>query len=144
MEELGKLTSDKAAISSNGENQTSQLALLVCRRKVVENDVLIAEELLACAPEKDVVTTESHDCLVKAAERIDFARGYYDRARDELQETVLLMGELAAAGVDVGQEKEDVCFAATMVMAIGNTLAEIDEEQQIEDSKPASKKQKTA
>ena len=39
------------------------------------------------------MTTESKDVLVKAAERVDYARGYYDKARDELQETVLLMRE---------------------------------------------------
>ena len=67
---------------------------------------MIAEELLACPPDQDVITTESQDVLVKAPERVDYARGYYDKARDELQETVLLMGALAAKGIDLGEEKE--------------------------------------
>jgi hypothetical protein len=78
--------------------------------------------------------------IVSAAERVDYARGYYDKARDELQEVVLLMGEIAAQGGDVGKEKEDVCFAATMVMGVGTNLAQIDEEAA--EQEPATKKQK--
>ena len=60
---------------------------LKARRLFVEANVLVAEELLTCCQEEDVVTTESKQILVKKGERIDFARGYYDKAREELQET---------------------------------------------------------
>ena len=73
-------------------NDEASLDFLQCRRRLVETNVLIAEELLACPPEQDVVTTESKDVLVSAAERVDYARRYHDKAQDELQETVLLMG----------------------------------------------------
>ena len=108
--------------------QDTCLEFLQARRRAVEVNVLIAEELLACAPGVDVVTTESHQLVVSAAERVDYARGYYDKARDELQETVLLMGQIAAVGGNVSQEKEDVCFVATLVMGVGTALAELDEE----------------
>ena len=118
------------------------LSFLKCRRLLVETNVLIAEELLACPPDKDVVTTESGDMLVSAAERVEYARGYYDRAREELQETVLLMGELAAKQIALGEEKENVCFAATLVMGVGTSLAEIDEQEENTAEKPPAKKQK--
>ena len=103
---------------------------LQARRQLVEATILIAEELLSCDPTKDVITTETSSLIVKASERVEYARGYYDKARDALQETVLLMGQLAAAGrVDVTTEKENVCFIATLVMGVGTTLAELDEEK---------------
>lgn len=102
---------------------------LVAHRRVVEATVLIAEELLACPPEKDVVTTETQSLIVKKEERVEYAQGYYDKARDALQEAVFLMGQLAARKIDLGREKEDVCFLATMVMGVGESLAAIDEEK---------------
>ena len=109
------------------DDETGSLNFLQCQRRLVETNVLIAEELLACPPDQDIITTESQDVLVKAPEQVDYARGYYDQAWDELQETVLLMGALAAKGIDLGGEKENVCFAATLVMGVGTNLAEIDE-----------------
>lgn len=111
-----------------GDNsEGSQLLLLQCRRKVVEVNILIVEELLACGNDSDVITTESKAVLVKAGSVIDYARGYYDKARDELQEAVMLLGQLAAAHVDAGNEKENICFVATMVMGAGTALMEMDE-----------------
>ncbi|KAL3934257.1 MAG: hypothetical protein SGARI_003471 [Bacillariaceae sp.] len=101
---------------------------LVAHRRVVEATVLIAEELLACPPDADVVTTETQSLIVKKEERISYATGYYDKARDALQEAVFFMGQLAARNVDLGREKEDVCFLATMVMGVGESLAAIEEE----------------
>ena len=105
---------------------------LQARRQVVEATVLIAEELLSCDPEQDVVTTETSSLIVKAEERVEYARGYYDKARDALQETVFLMGQLAAKqkGEGMTAEKENVCFIATLVMGVGTTLAAIDEEKE--------------
>lgn len=107
--------------------QELSLAHLKKRRHVVEANVLVAEALLQCPDRQDVITTETEDVLVTAAERVDYARGYYDKGRDELQETVYLMGRIAESGQDLGTEKEDVCFLATLLMGVGTTLAEYDE-----------------
>ena len=113
------------------DEEKQSVEYLKCRRLIVESNVLIAEELLACPYDEDVITTETKSVLVRASEGVvDFARGYYDKARDELQETVLLMGQLSASGIDIGEEKEDVCFVATLVMGVGTTLAEIDDNEQ--------------
>jgi tetratricopeptide (TPR) repeat protein len=145
-EDLAEFTSSKQSSSPtvNGTNSEHHVRFLQCRRRLVETLVLIAEELLQCPPDQDVVTTESRDMLVSAAERVDYARGYYDKARDELQETVLLMGELVGKGIEVGDEKQDVCFAATLVMAVGTALAEIDEQaaNDVALKEPSKKKKK--
>jgi len=107
-----------------------ELNSLADRRLLVEANILVAEALLECEAGKDVVTSETKDILVMADERVDFARGYYDKARDELQETVFLMGRIAATGADLGTHKEDICFAATLLMGVGETLAVHDEEIQ--------------
>ena len=93
---------------------------------VCEANVLIAEELISCPEGIDVVTTETKSLIVSAKEKISYARGYYDQARDALQETVVFMGSLPR-NVDLGREKEDVCFLATLVMGVGESLAAIDE-----------------
>ena len=76
-------------LSSFNEDEKMLLSLecLKANRLVVEINVLAAEELLACNETNDVVTTESKQVLVKRDERIDFAQGYYDKARELLQET---------------------------------------------------------
>jgi hypothetical protein len=96
---------------------------LIAHRNVVEAIILIAEELLAHKCDDDVVTTETNTLIVKANERVEYASGYYDKARDALQETVYYMATLAAKNIDIGSEKSDVCFIATMVMGVGTTLA---------------------
>jgi hypothetical protein len=117
---------------------------LQAHRKVCEATVLIAEELLACPADVDVVTTETKGLIVKAAERVEYARGYYNnKARDALRETVYLMRNLAAQNVDLGGEKEDVCFIATMVMGVETTLAAIDEDDEGDVGEPVKKKRKT-
>mmetsp|Transcript_46695 Transcript_46695/g.141467 ORF Transcript_46695/g.141467 Transcript_46695/m.141467 type:complete len:248 (-) Transcript_46695:352-1095(-) len=112
------------------------LRMLAARRHHVEANILVAEELLACPADNDVTTTETGDVLAKASERIEYARGYYDKARDSLQEAVFLMGRVAAAGTELGTEKEDVCYLATMVMGVGTALAEFDDNV---DDNPAKK-----
>jgi tetratricopeptide (TPR) repeat protein len=113
------------------------------RRLLVEANILVAEGLLGCAHGKHVVTTETKDMLVTADERVDYARGYYEKAREELQETVFLMGRIAATGRtdELAVEKENVCFAATLLMGVGETLVTFDEELE-ESSQPAPKKLK--
>jgi hypothetical protein len=110
-------------------NEELTLSHLKRRRHMVEANVLVAEALLECPDGQDVVTTETGDVLATAAERVDYARGYYDKARDELQETVYLMGRMAESNQNLGTEKEDVCFLATLLMGVGTTLAEYDERQ---------------
>jgi hypothetical protein len=113
------------------------------RRLLVEANILVAEGLLGCAHGKHVVTTETKDMLVTADERVDYARGYYEKAREELQETVFLMGKIAAAGKkeELAVERENVCFAATLLMGVGETLVTFDEELE-QTSQPESKKLK--
>jgi len=111
--------------SSGGKNLT--IEHLRAHRMVCDASILIAEELFLCPPENDVVTTETKSLIVKADERVSYARGYYDQARDALQEAIVLMGSLPR-NVDLGREKEDVCFLATLVMGVGETLAVIDEQ----------------
>ena len=108
----------------------------------MEANILVAEALLACPKDEDVITTETKDLLVGAKERVDYARGYYDKARDELQEAVFLMGKIAASGADLGMEKEDICFAATLLMGVGETLAAHDDDNHKSDESPPTKKAK--
>lgn len=125
---------------SKGES----LEHLQSQRRVCEATVLIAEELLACPEDEDVVTTETQSLIVKADERVEYARGYYDKARDSLQDTVFLLGKLASKNMDLGTEKEDVCFLATMIMGVGETLAAFDEQEAEKQAlEPAKKKAKT-
>lgn len=99
---------------------------LKAHRMVCEANILIAEELLSCPHDEDVLTTETQSLIVRADERVSYARGYYDQARDALQEAVVCMGSLPR-NIDLGREKEDVCFLATLVMGVGEALAVIDE-----------------
>ena len=116
---------------------------MTCRRRVVEVHTLIVEELLACdsAPRRG-----DHRSPTRAGSNgqiVEHATGYYERAREELQEAVLLLGQLAAAAEeDVSEEKENVCFAATLVMAAGEALAAMDEASSKRADEPAKKKAK--
>jgi tetratricopeptide (TPR) repeat protein len=123
-----------ALLSSNQRDRL--VDWLVCRRRIVEANVLIAEELLAHGEAegggagRDVVTTETQTVLVSAKERVEYARGYYESSREQLQEAVLLLGQLKAKLPDhepLEEEKENVCFAATLVMGVGEALAALDE-----------------
>ncbi len=141
--ELRKACLQEFADSEKNEFTTKHLR---AHRTVCEANVLIAEELLACPGDQDVVTTETQSLIVKAAERVEYARGYYDQARDALQEAVVFMGSMPR-NVDLTREKEDVCFLATLVMGVGEALAMIDEKA--EEAKmaasiePLKKKHKT-
>jgi tetratricopeptide (TPR) repeat protein len=119
---------DGLTTAATGKDELS-VDILKAHRHVVEATVLVAESLLACDPNQDVVTTETKALIVKKDERVDFVQGYYDKARDTLQETVYYMGKVVARGIDVEQEKENVCFAATLVMGVGEMLAEAQEQE---------------
>jgi len=109
-------------------NITRSIDLLKLRRQVTEIYVLIAEQLLQCPAESDLITSKSKVVFVRKEERVDFAGGYYDKARNELQKAVLLMGEIASTQIIV-EEKENICNIATMLMGVGQTLATCQEEE---------------
>ncbi|MGK3736412.1 MAG: hypothetical protein ACI8RD_003974 [Bacillariaceae sp.] len=69
--------------ADQNENQHT-IEHLQAHRMVCEANILIAEELLSCPPNEDVVTTETQSLIVKANECVSYARGYYDQARDSL------------------------------------------------------------
>jgi len=141
--ELRKACLQEFADSEKNEFTTQ---LLKAHRTVCEANVLIAEELLACPEDCDVVTTETKSLIVKATERVEYARGYYDQARDALQEAVVFMGSMPR-NIDLTREKEDVCFLATLVMGVGEALAMIDEKAEeakiAASTEPVKKKHKT-
>ena len=142
--------------NNNNNNNTDDdvsLQQVIDSRKVAEANILVAEELLACPEGQDVVTTETQSVLVEASEVVSYVTGYYEKARDQLQETVYLMGKVAgkvksgSAGVTkeaFDMEKENVCFASTLLMGVGEKLAEHDEQQKqaAESAEPAKKKAK--
>jgi tetratricopeptide (TPR) repeat protein len=111
---------------------------LRARRLLCEANILVAESLLRCPIGEDAILSETGDVLVQANELLDYAQGYYDQARDELQETVYIMGRMAPrteGGVpdeeskEFAMEKENVCFCAQMLGGVGNMLAERNEEE---------------
>jgi len=100
------------------------LDILSKKRKLAETFILIAEQLLTSPPGINLVTTESKVLLVSHSEKVPYAQNYYEKAKDELQNVVYIMGKLASEGHDLETEKEDICFLATMVMGVGMTLEE--------------------
>jgi tetratricopeptide (TPR) repeat protein len=142
-------SSSGSALSADQRDQL--VDWLVSRRRIVEGNVLIAEELLAHGEadggaDRDVVTTETKTVLVTAKERVEYARGYYESSREQLQEAVLLLGQLKAKLPHHGpleEEKENVCFAATLVMGVGEALAALDEGEQPTAPEPVAKRLKS-
>ncbi len=53
------------------------------------------------------------------------------------------MATLASQNIDMGSEKADVCYVATMVMGVGTELAAIDDQAEIQNNEPIQKKAKT-
>lgn len=64
--------------------------------------------------------------LAKAEDRLDYARGHYDMAREGLEDVLCRYAGLAAAGVDLGSEKEDIGYLVMTVVGVGNTIGGID------------------
>jgi tetratricopeptide (TPR) repeat protein len=122
------------------------LKLLELRRKTVEANILVVEELLACDPQQDVITSEAKIVLVKAGNVVDYAHGYYNRARDEMQETLLLMAQMAADHMEFESEKDNIRNTAILLMGAGEKFAAIDHEaiQSQERKEPCKKKPRTA
>jgi hypothetical protein len=125
------------------DKDAKSLSSLENRRRAVEACILLAEELLQCPPNRDVITTESEEVIAKAEERINVTRTFYNQARDQLQDAVLLMAELASQGHNVDSEKESICYVSTLVMGVGMMLAANDENADGKsESEPVSKKAK--
>jgi tetratricopeptide (TPR) repeat protein len=128
--------------------QPELIELLVCRRKLAESNVLVAEELLAHleqeGPGRGVVTSETREVLVPAGEQADYASGYYESSREQLQEAVMLIGQLKAkfsGSPELEEERENVCFAATLIMGVGEALEALKEKAGAR--QPSAKRLKT-
>lgn len=137
------------ALKSVGkESREKRLQYLEQSRLLCESNVLVAETLLRCPRGKDVTVkingVDKQRVLVTAVERVDFARGYYEKARDDLQHAVYLLGDIAGSSVNgtktLGKEKEDICYLATMLMGIGTTLSDLDAEEENEKDEKHKKK----
>jgi hypothetical protein len=81
--QLQELVAVNISEGSADQNQHT-IEHLQAHRMVCEANILIAEELLSCPPNEDVVTTETQSLIVKANECVSYAQGYYDQARDSL------------------------------------------------------------
>lgn len=140
--------------SRNGtgeDNESLTLEDLQCQRLLVEMYALIAEALLLCPKDEDVVCHHSDEdendgspalkakgmnrenttaktkkgtVLVKAKDRVQYAQSYYDMARVGLEEVLCRYGKMAASKVDVGNEKEDIGYLVMSVVGVGNSLSE--------------------
>ena len=174
---------------------------LRCRRRHIENNVLIAEAFLACGRGEDVVcyynddesdndegesdeedeasaaatpsaeaaaaagtakatgttTAQTSTVLVPAKERLNYARSYYENAREGLDDLLFRVGRLSAEAANAAgaaaandnnaaanddennkndnkqtaelleKEKKDVSYLVLMVVGVGNALAEEEE-----------------
>ncbi|KAL7527178.1 hypothetical protein ACHAXR_001839, partial [Thalassiosira sp. AJA248-18] len=135
---------DNIKQSQKGDSNAEAFTLegLQCQRRLVETNALVAEALLECPKGEDVVCYHDNDgegsavaakkhgtgdntvtVLVPAKERINYAQSYYENAREGLDEILYRMGKMAVAKVELGiTVKEDVGFAASMVVGVGTAL----------------------
>lgn len=122
---------------AKGKGESLSVDDLKGQRLLVETYALVAEALLACKEGEDVVCVNDEEneeddkksgkntegkVLVAAKDRIDFAKSHYDTAREKLQDIVYQMGKMAAAKIDLGDEKKDIGYLVMMLVGIGNTL----------------------
>jgi len=125
---------------AKGKGESLSVDDLKGQRLLVETYALVAEALLACKEGEDVVCANDEEneedgniveksgkntegkVLVAAKDRIDFAKSHYDTAREKLQDIVYQMGKMAAAKMDLGDEKKDIGYLVMMLVGIGNTL----------------------
>lgn len=138
--------------SAGGVNESLTLEELQCQRLLVETYALIAEALLSCPNDEDVVCHRSDEdendgnsaleanngtnegnastqptkttILVKAKDRMEYAQSYYDMARVGLEEVLCRYGKMAASNVDLGNEKEDIGYLVMSVVGVGNSFSE--------------------
>lgn len=60
--------------------------------------------------------------LAKAKDRLDYAQSHYELAREGLEEILCRYGKMAAANIDVGNEKEDIGYLVMSVVDVGQTI----------------------
>ena len=133
------------------DNESLTVNELQCQRLLVETYALIAEALLLCPNDEDVVCHHSDEdeddgasaleaksatvgnssaqitkgtVLVKAKDRVEYAQSYYDMARVGLEEVICRYGKMAASNIDLGNEKEDIGYLVMSVVGVGNSLSE--------------------
>lgn len=117
------------------------VASLRHQRLLAETYVLIAEELMNCKPEQDVVHSETCNVIVRGEEITSLTQSYYDQARNQLQDIVYFMATLVGQGPSpsLDSEKQDICHLATLLIEVGMSLAQQSEEIS---TMPLSKKPK--
>lgn len=134
--------SNKATNNNNNKNDNIEKSLQELRhsRLLCEAYVLVSETLLRCPPIDDVAVKDDEAAtsrvIVPKHEIREYASGYYDKAKDQMQNVVLVMGEVAGMVASISpppeifkKAKEDVCFLATLLMGVGSSLAEREEEE---------------
>ena len=137
---------------SSGGNSTATMTMnhLQCQRYLVETLALVAETLLDCPAGEDVVCylddddnnessegvakaasakgsdgdaeTKRGRILVKAKDRMEFAQSYYEAGREGLEELLMRYGKMAAAKMDLGDEKKDIRYLVLNLVGVGQTL----------------------
>ena len=72
----------------------------------------------------DTLSKESRKgtVLAKAKDRLDYAQSHYELAREGLEEILCRYGKMAAANIDVGNEKEDIGYLVMSVVDVGQTI----------------------
>ena len=80
-----------------------------------ETSASAAGNTLSNEPKKGTV-------LVKAKDRLDYAQSHYELAREGLEEILCRYGKMAAANIDVGNEKEDIGYLVMSVVDVGRTI----------------------
>merc|ERR1712194_4988 len=125
--------------AQNGDVADLTVEDLRYQRLLIEAYVLVTEGLMAFPVGEDVVcgydeTTEGSalvakgstagksNILVKGKERIHFAESHYAMARENLDELLYRYGKMAAADMELGDEKEDIAYVVMLVSGIGNSL----------------------
>jgi hypothetical protein len=90
---------------------------------VVESNVLIAEELFSSAGQDVITANRSSDCVPIRTRRL--RRGYYDKARDELQRSSCYCGSWG----DDGKERKTRLLRSDNGHGSGaGNLAQIDDD----------------
>jgi len=128
-----RATSYREARVQDKSKHERSVEVLNYKRLLCESEILVAESLLRCPKDSDVEVLDENGektVIVTAAERIDYARGYYEKAREDLQNTLVYMAK-SVKSCDPKQFKklkEDICFLSTMVMGLGINLSEYDDQ----------------
>ena len=101
----------------------------------IEAYALVAEALLTCPDGEDAVACHPVDdsddgsravVLVMAKDRLDFARGHYELAREGLEDVLCRYARMAAAKMDLGNEKQDIGYLVMTMVGVGNMISEQD------------------